>query len=207
MFGSGFNLNFEIPIFHVPWNSSFGPAGGIADPGFGYTVDQSTKTTVNGQDFFNGPSVTVTGDAIVGQTISTANITCKVDIDGRLRVKSLHENVEELDISSGNVNVDLSKGQSFNLNIDEAVTGFTVINPPSESTAFTIKITQGSTAYSVGIDTFTNNATGAGSTVYWPGGNVPIVTQVAGKTDIFSFKSFDSCIALFGIVGGQNFSN
>ena len=35
MFGSGFNLNFEIPIFHVPWNSSFGPAGGIADPGFG----------------------------------------------------------------------------------------------------------------------------------------------------------------------------
>ena len=56
----------------------------IADPGFGYTVDQSTKTTVNGQDFFNGPSVTVTGDAIVGQTISTANITCKVDIDGRV---------------------------------------------------------------------------------------------------------------------------
>ena len=56
----------------------------IANPGFGYTVDQSTKTTVNGQDFFNGPSVTVTGDAIDGQTISTANITCKVDIDGRV---------------------------------------------------------------------------------------------------------------------------
>ena len=77
----------------------------------------------------------------------------------------------------------------------------------AEATAFTIKITQGSTAFSVGIDTFTNNAVGSGATVYWPGGNVPIVTQVAGKTDIFSFKSFDSCIALFGIVGGQNFSN
>ena len=93
------------------------------------------------------------------------------------------------------------------MNVDEAVTGFTVLNPPSEATAFTIKITQGSSAFSVGIDTFTNNATGAGATVYWPGGNVPIVTQVAGMTDIFSFKSFDSCIALFGIVGGQNFSN
>jgi len=153
---------------------------------------------------------------VVGTAVSTSGSNVgfgtptprsKVDIDGRLRVKSLHENVEELDISSGNVNVDLSKGQSFNLNVDEAVTGFTVLNPPAEATAFTIKITQGSTAFSVGIDTFTNNATGAGATVYWPGGNVPIVTQVAGKTDIFSFKSFDSCIALFGIVGGQNFSN
>ena len=162
----------------------------------------TTSTLIVGA---SGTAIQVTSGSLIG--FGTASPRSKVDIDGRLRVKSLHENVEELDISSGNVNVDLSKGQSFNLNIDEAVTGFTVINPPSESTAFTIKITQGSTAYSVGIDTFTNNATGAGSTVYWPGGNVPIVTQVAGKTDIFSFKSFDSCIALFGIVGGQNFSN
>ncbi len=36
MFGtSGFNLNFEQSIFHVPWNSSFGPLGAILDPGFG----------------------------------------------------------------------------------------------------------------------------------------------------------------------------
>ena len=93
------------------------------------------------------------------------------------------------------------------LNVDEAVSGFTIINPPAEATAFTIKVVQGSTAFSVGIDTFTNNATGAGATVYWPGGNVPVVTQTAGKIDIYSFKSFDSCKALFGITGGQNFSN
>ena len=36
MFGTvGFNLNFEQSIFHVPWNSSFGPLGAILDPGFG----------------------------------------------------------------------------------------------------------------------------------------------------------------------------
>ena len=162
----------------------------------------TTSTLIVGA---SGTAIQVTSGSLIG--FGTASPRSKVDIDGRLRVKSLHENVEELDISSGNVNVDLSKGQSFNLNVDEAVTGFTVLNPPSEATAFTIKITQGSSAFSVGIDTFTNNATGAGATVYWPGGNVPIVTQVAGKTDIFSFKSFDSCIALFGIVGGQNFSN
>ena len=113
----------------------------------------------------SGTAIQVTSGSLIG--FGTASPRSKVDIDGRLRVKSLHENVEELDISSGNVNVDLSKGQSFNLNVDEAVTGFTVINPPSEATAFTIKITQGSTAFSVGIDTFTNNATGAGATVYW----------------------------------------
>ena len=154
----------------------------------------------------SGTAIQVTS----GSLISLEQLTLqdsKVDIDGRLRVKSLHENVEELDISSGNVNVDLNLGQSFNLNVDEAVTGFTILNPPAEAIAFTIKIVQGSTAFSVGIDTFTNNATGAGATVYWPGGNVPVVTQTAGKIDIYSFKSFDSCKALFGITGGQNFSN
>ena len=153
----------------------------------------------------SGTAIQVTSGSLIG--FGTASPRSKVDIDGRLRVKSIHENVEELDISSGNVNVDLSKGQSFNLNVDEAVTGFTILNPPAEATAFTIKVVQGSTAFSVGIDTFTNNATGAGATVYWPGGNVPVVTQTAGKIDIYSFKSFDSCKALFGITGGQNFSN
>ena len=162
----------------------------------------TTSTLIVGA---SGTAIQVTSGSLIG--FGTASPRSKVDIDGRLRVKSLHENVEELDISSGNVNVDLSKGQSFNLNVDEAVTGFTILNPPSEATAFTIKITQGSSAFSVGIDTFTNNSVGSAATVYWPGGNVPIVTEVAGKTDIFSFKSFDSCIALFGIVGGQNFSN
>ena len=153
----------------------------------------------------SGTAIQVTSGSLIG--FGTASPRSKVDIDGRLRVKSLHENVEELDISSGNVNVDLNLGQSFNLNVDEAVTGFTILNPPTEATAFTIKVVQGSTAFSVGIDTFTNNATGAGATVYWPGGNVPVVTQTAGKIDIYSFKSFDSCKALFGITGGQNFSN
>ena len=119
----------------------------------------------------------------------------------------MHENVEICDINSGNINLDLSKGQSFNLNVDAAVTGFTILNPPAEATAFTIKIVQGSTAFSVGIDTFTNGVTGAAATVYWPGGNVPVVTQTAGKIDIYSFKSFDGCDGLFGITGGQNFSN
>ena len=56
----------------------------IAQPGFNYPVNQATKTTVNGQDFFAGPIITVIGDPIDGQSISVANITCKVDVDGRV---------------------------------------------------------------------------------------------------------------------------
>ena len=85
-----------------------------------------------------------------------------------------------------------------------------MINIPTESTSFTLKITQDSTgSRNVGIDTF---KIGAGTTfpVYWPSGVVPIVTTTADKTDIYSFKIFDgsniSTVGMYGIVGGQNFS-
>ena len=150
---------------------------------------------------------------VVGTAVSTSGSNvgmgtpsprAKLDVDGAVRFKTSSENVESLTISSGNVDVNLALGQSFNLNVTSAVEKFTVLNPPNDATAFTIKITQDSTSYSVGINTFDNLA-GSGVTVYWPGGVIPIVTQVAGKTDIYSFKTFDGAKSLFGIVGGQNF--
>ena len=103
------------------------------------------------------------------------------------------------------VTIDLSVAQSFTLTVDEAIGNFKLTNPPTESTSFTIKITQDSTGYSVGIDTF-KDASGNTIPVWWPGGGVvPIVTNGANKTDIYSFKTFDSGANLFGIVGGQNF--
>lgn len=84
------------------------------------------------------------------------------------------------------------------------------MNPPNsndtQSTSFTIKITQGDTPYSVNIDAF-RNSLGIVVPVYWPsGGVVPTVTQVANRTDIYSFKTFDNGASLFGVVGGQNFA-
>ena len=89
-FASFFLPNFESKIDRSGQLSLTLNASGqitnvnIANPGFGYPVNNATKQTVNGQDFFAGPAVTVTGDAIEGQTITTANITCKVDVDGRI---------------------------------------------------------------------------------------------------------------------------
>ena len=152
----------------------------------------------------SGTAMQTSSSSFVG--FGTATPRSKVDIDGRLRVKSMHENVQDISISSGNVNIDLDHGQTFNILVTEAISQFTVLNPPDEATSFTIKLTQNATGYSVGIDTF-KTAAGSALTVYWPGGGVlPVVTQTANKTDIYSFKSIDGCSSVFGIVGGQNFA-
>ena len=108
--------------------------------------------------------------------------------------------------STVNVNVDLSVAQSFTLTVDEEVTQFTLLNPPSGATAFSILITQDSTGYPVAISAFKDSG-GSAITLKFPaGGVVPIVTNVASKSDIYSFKTFDGGSTLFGVVGGQNFA-
>ena len=158
--------------------------------------------------------IVTAGTLVVGTAVSTsgsnvgfgtATPRAKVDIEGRLRLKSYHEAVQAVTSSSGNVTLDLSVAQNFTITTSEAITQFTITNTPSDVTTFTVKILQGSTAFSVGIDTFKNSG-GSTIPVQWPGGVLPVVTQVADKTDIYSFKSFDSCATLYGIVGGQNFS-
>jgi hypothetical protein len=161
----------------------------------------TTSTLVVGT---SGTVITTTSSQLVG--IGTVSPRAKLDIEGSVKFKTYSENVEGLTISGGNVNIDLQKAQTFNLNVVDTVSQFTVLNPPTGSTTFTIKITQGSTPYSVGIDTFKNSG-GSPITVYWAGGGVlPVVTQVANKTDIYSFKTFDGGTSFFGIVGGQNFA-
>ena len=128
------------------------------------------------------------------------------DFEGSVKFKTYSEIVIPLDISSGEVDVDLSLGQTFTLTVDEEVTAFVLKNPPSGSTAFSLKILQSSTAHSVGIDTF-KDSDGTTIPVYWPGGGVlPVVTRTAEREDIYSFKTFDGGTSLYGVVGGQNFA-
>ena len=135
----------------------------------------------------------------------TASPRAKVDIEGSTKFKTYSENVQALTISGGNVDIDLSIAQSFTLTVTSAVTQFTLLNPPSGATAFTIKTLQDSTGYSVGIDTFKTSG-GSSIPVYWAGGGVvPEVTKIANKTDIYSFMTFDGGSSLFGVIGGQNF--
>jgi len=160
----------------------------------------TTSTLVVGT---SGTVITTTSSQLVG--IGTVSPRAKLDIEGSARFKTYSEAIENVSVSGGNVNIDLQKAQTFNLTVNSAASQFTLLNAPSEATSFVIKITQGSTGYSVGIDTF-KNSVGAGVTVYWSGGSFPTVTTTAYATDIYRFRTFDQGATLYGIVEGQNFS-
>ncbi len=151
--------------------------------------------------------LTITGIGSVG--IGTTSPTVDLQVDGHSRFKTYSETVGVATVVSGVVTIDLSNAQSFICTATSAITQFTVSNPPTGSSSFTIKLTQGSSAVAVGIDTFKTSG-GADIPVYWPGGLAPIVTPTADATDIYSFKTFDgdnlASVGLYGVVGGQNFS-
>ena len=168
------------------------------------TGGQITAGIVTTTDLIVGTALT-TNSGKVG--FGTNSPRADVDFEGSVKLKTYSENVETPDIASGVVIIDLSLGQTFEVTLDEAVTRFTLLNPPTGSTAFSIKLTQdGTGGYGVGIDTFRDNG-GTTIPVYWPGGGVvPIPTTTASKTDIYSFKTFDGGSSLYGVVGGQNFA-
>ena len=150
----------------------------------------------------------ISGVGSVG--VGTTNPSAPIDLQAHTRFRSYSEQVGILTIYSNIVTVDLSKAQSFICTATDDISGFRLYNIPSESTSFTIKMSQdGTGSRAVGIDTF---YVGGGSTfpVYWPGGVVPVVTTTASRTDIYSFKIFDgtnvSTVGMYGIVGGQNFA-
>ena len=175
-----------------------------------YRLDSSTSNInagiVTAANIVVGSSGTalLTSGGFVG--VGTATPRAKLDVEGAVKLKTYSEFVQTLDISSGNVNINLADAQSFTLTVDEAVTQFTLLNPPSGATAFSILITQDTTGYSVGIATFKDSG-GSAIPVKFPGGGVlPVVTTTASKSDIYSFKTFDGGSTLFGVVGGQNFA-
>ena len=154
----------------------------------------------------NGHIFAVTGIGSVG--IGTTIPRAHLDIEGTLRIKIVREAVETLSIASNIVIVDLSKSQNFLLSATADVNSFTIINPPSESNSFTIKIAQDATGGRViDIDDFKTSG-GSPIPVNWPGGGVlPIVTPTASRNDIYNFKTFDGGSNWYGIVVGQNFLN
>ena len=166
-----------------------------------------TATTLN---VGTGGTIITTDSTSVG--IGTTSPRAKLDIEGHTRFKTYSENVEYLLVVTNQVTIDLSKAQSFICTATSNINQFNLLNPPSVSTEFTIKIDQDSTGgRTVGIDTF-KDSVGTAIPVYWPGGGVlPIVTPTASRSDIYIFKTFDgsniTSVGLYGVVVGQNFAN
>ena len=166
-----------------------------------------TATTFN---VGTGGTIITTDSTSVG--IGTTVPRAKLDIEGHTRLKTYSENIEYLSVVANQVTIDLSRAQSFICTATSNINQFNLLNPPSASTQFTIKIDQDSTGgRTVGIDTF-KNSVGVDIPVYWPGGGVlPIVTPTASRSDIYTFKTFDgsniTSVGLYGVVVGQNFAN
>jgi hypothetical protein len=138
--------------------------------------------------------------------IGSTNPTADFDVNVPARFRSTSERVGAASISSNEVTLDLASAMTFTLTASDTINAFVLTNIPTGSSQFTIKVMQDSTGNrSVGIDTFKDTG-GNTIPVYWPGGVVPVVTVGAGKSDIYSFKTFDSGSTLYGVIGGQNFS-
>ena len=166
------------------------------------TAGVVTSTTIQSGAGSTILSVTSTGVGI-GTTVARAPL----DVEGQAKFNSYYEIAQPVTTFNGDVGLDLTKSQTFTLTPSQNVTTFTLSGAATNSTtAFTLKITQdGTTPYTVDIDSF-RTASSSVIPVYWPGGVVPAVTNVAGKTDIYSFMTFDGGASLYGVVGGQNFS-
>lgn len=152
-----------------------------------------------------GTSNLIAGSSGVGIGTDTVR-SAKLDIEGATRFKTYYEIPRTVSSESGVVVIDLSLAQTFLVTTTENISQFRLINvPPDSSTAFTIKITQGSIGRTVDIDKF-KDALSSDIDIYWPGGVAPTVTSNSGSTDIYSFMTFDGGDSLYGVIGGQNFS-
>jgi hypothetical protein len=149
-------------------------------------------------------AIATTEDDRVG--VGTLIPRAKFDIEGSAKFKTYSENIETVTISNQQVTVDLTKAQNFSLTVTSNVDKFILQNCPSGLTAFTLKLTQNGTGnYDVDLDTF-RTIGDVTIPVYWPGGVLPIVTPTPGKTDVYSFITFDGGSSLYAVIGGQNFT-
>lgn len=100
-------------------------------------------------------------------------------------------------ISTGQLTLDLSNGNVFNVSLNAAITIMTISNIPSSSFAanFTLIFTADGTARGV---VWTPS-------IKWPSGTAPTLTSTNGKRDAFTFVTLDGGTTWLGFVGGQNF--
>jgi hypothetical protein len=195
----GFLSANNVTITGIITATSFNFTGGTGLINAGI-VTSSTLIVGSG-----GTTITTSGPNVgIGTTVPRA----KLDVEGTLRIKTSREAVETLTIASNVVTVDLSRAQNFLLTATSNVNQFTITNPLSEASSFTMIITQDAVGGRViNTDDFRTSG-GSPIPVYWSGGGVlPVMTPTANRSDIYTFKTFDGGSSWYGVVVGQNFVN
>jgi hypothetical protein len=118
--------------------------------------------------------------ALVGSSIETTG--------------ALTEDAESITSSSNAATIDLSAATNFTHTLTENVT-YTFSNPASsgKTSAFTLKVTQDSTARTITWP----------ASVDWAGGEAPTISDGDGDVDYFVFITTDGGTTYYGFVAGQ----
>jgi len=123
--------------------------------------------------------------------------TGDVDITGELVVQSYNETYQSVSSSSNTTTINCETGNVFASTLSENTT-FTFTNPPANNTAygFSLKLIQDASAsgYTVTWPT----------TIDWPDGTIPTLTNVANAIDQFVFYTHDGGSNWYGFTAGKN---
>ena len=202
------------------FNSEVSVGGTLSGTYLNWTGDSTSRMTI-GVGTFNTLKVG-TGGTVITASVDTSKVGIgttiardTLDVEGILRIVGMRSKVGIVTSVSKVLTLDLTAAQTFTCTVNENIDKVKITNPPSEGSFFTIKFLQDSTGgFSIvspnapgttGIETF-YNADDDAIELMWPGGGViPVVTTGAGKSDIYSFRTFDGGSSFYGVVGGQNF--
>jgi hypothetical protein len=201
------------------FNSEVSVGGTLSGTYLNWTGDSTSRisvgvATASTLKIGTGGTVFNVSDTTSKVGIGTSVARDTLDIEGVLRIVGMRNKVGIVTSVENVLTLNLTAAQTFTCTVDEDISQVKLTNIPSEGSSFSIKFLQDSTGgFSVvspatnttGIETFYNNSGGA-IDLLWPGGGViPVVTTGAGKSDIYSFRSFDGGSSFYGVVGGQNF--
>ena len=194
-----------------PANSVVNIIGGISASG-GVTFATSIGTNSTTINLLNETATTINFAGASGSTVNIGNTGGYSTIDFNANVATDVEMRRYFETKATGVYVggmvqsctfDLSTAQVFTLTTTGNISTIAVTNTPSKtntSIGFTIIITQGG-GHTIAFSPLSWSP----GTLRWAGGVAPTFTATAGKTDIFSFVTYDNGTNWYGFVGGQNF--
>jgi hypothetical protein len=116
----------------------------------------------------------------------------------RPQLKSFSETVTRPAVSAGELILDLSAGNVFEVTIAEDVVSMILANPPAAGLA-------GSCTLILKQDATGDRRLAWPHSIRWPGGVTPLVSAGGNAVDIFAFVTVDSGANWYGFRGGNDF--
>jgi len=139
--------------------------------------------------------------ASTGTTTGALVVSGGVGIGGKLFVGqgvdlSVTDRIQTVSISSGQLTLDLSSARLFSVVMTAAITSINITNATAAGASnFVLILSYSTVAYSVVWP----------ASFRWANGLAPALTNINGKTDIFTIFSIDGGTTFYASITGQNY--